>query len=37
MTDREGKRVPDDRSNVLKESVPQGPPAHPRNKEDPSI
>ena len=31
MPDRERKGVPEHRSNVLKESVPQGPPAHPRN------
>ena len=37
MPDRERKRVPDHRSNVLKWYLPQGPPAHPRNVEDPSI
>ena len=37
MPDRERKRVPDHRSNVLKRSLPQGPPAHPRNTEDPRL
>ena len=37
MPDRERKRVPDHRSDVLKGSLPRGPPAHPRNTEDPSI
>ena len=29
MPDRERKRVPDHRSDVLKGSLPQGPPTHP--------
>ena len=33
MPERERKRVPYHRSNILKESHPQGPPAHPRNME----
>ena len=33
MTDGEMKRVPDHRSDVLKGSLTQGPPAHPRNTE----
>ena len=37
MPDRERKGVPDHRSDVLKGSLPQGPPAHPRNTEDASI
>ena len=37
MPDRDRKRVSDHRSDVLKESLPQGSPAHPRNTEDPSI
>ena len=37
MPDRERKRVPDHRSDVLKGSLPQGPSAHPMNTEDPSI
>ena len=37
MSDGERKRVPDHRSDVLKGSVPHGPPAHPRNTEDPSF
>ena len=37
MSDRERKRVPDHRSNVLKGSLPQGPSAHPRNTEDPRL
>ena len=32
-SDRERKRVPGHRSNVLKGSAPQGPPAHPGNTE----
>ena len=35
--DRERKRVPDHRSDALKGSVPQGPPAHPRNTEYPRL
>ena len=31
MPERERKRVPDHRSDVLKGALPQGPPAHPRN------
>ena len=34
MPDRERKRVPDHRSDVLKGSLPQCPPAHPRNTEN---
>ena len=37
MPDRERKRVPDHRSDVLKESLPIGPPVHPRNTEYSSI
>ena len=37
MPDRERKRDPDDRSDVLKGCLPLGPPAHLRNTEDPSI
>ena len=37
MPDRERKRVPDHRSDVLKVSLPQGHPAHPRNKENPML
>ena len=37
MPDRERKRVPDQRSDVLKGSLPQGPTAHPRNTAYPSI
>ena len=37
MPDRERDRVPDLRSNVSKGSLPQVPPAHPKNTEDPSI
>ena len=33
MPDRERKRVPDHRSNVLKGSFPQGPSDQPRNME----
>ena len=33
MPDADRKRVPDDRSDVLKGSLPQGTPAHPRNTE----
>ena len=29
MPNREGKRVPDDRSDILKGSLPKSPPAHP--------
>ena len=29
MPDRERKRVPDDRSDILKGSLPKSPPAHP--------
>ena len=29
MPDRERKRVPDDGSDILKGSLPNGPPAHP--------
>ena len=29
MPDRERKRVPDDRSDVLEGPLPKGPPAHP--------
>ena len=36
MPDRDRKRVPDHRSDVLKIS-PQGSPAHPRNTEGQSI
>ena len=32
MPVRERKRVPDHKSDQLKGSFPQGPPAHPRNK-----
>ena len=34
--DRQRKRVPDDRSHELKQSLPHGPPTHPQNMEDPS-
>ena len=37
MLDRERKRVPDHRSDVLKGSLPHGPPAHPSNTEYPGI
>ena len=37
MPDRERKRVPEHRSDLLKGSLPQGSPAHPRNTEYPSI
>ena len=37
MPDRDRKRVPDHRSNVMKGSLPQGPPVHPRNTASPSI
>ena len=37
MPNRERKRVPDHRSDVLKGPLPQGPPAHARNTEYPSI
>ena len=37
MSDRERKRVPDHRSDVLKGSLPQGLSAHPRNTEDPRL
>ena len=33
----ERKRVPDDRSDILKGSLPKGPPAHPLDTENPSI
>ena len=37
MHDKDRKKVPDLRSDVLKEVIPQGPSAHPRNTEYPSI
>ena len=37
MPDRERKRVPEHRSDVLKGSLTHVPPAHPRNTEYPSI
>ena len=37
MSDRERKGVPEHGSYVLKGSLPQGPPAHPKNTEDASI
>jgi len=37
MPDRERKRVPDHGSDVLKGSLPEGPPAQPRNKAYPGI
>ena len=37
MPDWKRKWVPDHRSNVLKELLPQHPSAHPRNTKDPSI
>ena len=37
MSDGERKRVPDHRSVVLTESLPQGPCVHPRNTEGQSI
>ena len=37
MPDRERKGVPVHRSSVLKGSLPQSPPAHPRNTEDPRL
>ena len=37
MPDRERKRVPDHRSDVLKGSLSQGPPAHHRNMEYPRL
>ena len=37
MPDRERKRVPDHRSDAMKGSLPQGPPAHSKNTEYPSI
>ena len=37
MPDRERKRFPEHRSDILKGSLPQGSPAHPRNTEYLSI
>ena len=37
MPDRERKRVPDDRSAILKWSLPKSPSAHPWDTENPSI
>ena len=37
MPDRERLWVPEHRSSALKGSLPQGPPAHPRNTDDESI
>ena len=37
MSDRERKRVPEHRSDVLKGPDPQCPPAHPWNMEYPSL
>ena len=37
MSDGERKRVPDHRSVVVKESLPQDPCAHPRNTQGQSI
>ena len=36
MPDRERKRVPDDRSDILKGSLPKSPLAHPWDTENPS-
>ena len=36
MPARERKRVPDDRSDILKGSLPKSPPAHPWDTENPS-
>ena len=35
MPDRERKRVPDDRSDILKGSLPKSPPAHHWDTENP--
>ena len=37
MPDREKKGVPDHRPHLLKGSLPQGPSAHPKDTEYPSI
>ena len=37
MKTEKEKRVPDHRTDILKGSLPQGPPAHPKNTENPSI
>ena len=37
MPNRERKRVPDDRSDILKGSLPKSPPAHPWDTENLSI
>ena len=37
MSDGDGNRVPDYRSNVLKGSLPQGPSGHPRSTEYPRL
>ena len=37
MPNRERKRVPDDRSDILTGSLPKSPPAHPWDTENPSI
>ena len=37
MADKKRKRVPDHMSDLLKGSLSEGPPAHPRNTEDPGI
>ena len=34
MRNRERKRVPDDRSDILKGSLPKSPPAHPWDMEN---
>ena len=34
MPDRERKEIAEHRSNVLKGSLPQDPPAHPRNTDE---
>ena len=37
MPDSERKRVPDDSSDIMKGSLPESPPAHPWDTENPSI
>ena len=37
MPNRERKRVPDDRSDILKGSLPKSPPAHPWDTEEKEV